>query len=324
MGKRKAADPLDPLSDRKKQRKRTAKLVTKPNKPFEEIDLLFEEVEAILNCSPNHNGASLAKNALAHPGKIQDYFRKRKKDQGLDPVSTNSGATLLTTHLLPIPPSNDTINMANDSVHRCGSPHVEIEGNTLNPVIPLSPVIKLISNIPCRNRFEALAEDDEILRVLDTTVDDSNKEAIPCTLKPVPVSLLMHPVTEPSNVLILQRIEEVRSLVLQLAKCFRERLECGCKCNPRNKGANVGHIVPDPIPSIRLAQGGQATDHQKGKIHWAGLDGDAIRPEPNTTQENQHRKKSLDEGDTMENHIAFNSSPPRALKPFVIKEPQRD
>ncbi|KAJ1214518.1 hypothetical protein NDU88_002136 [Pleurodeles waltl] len=286
MGKRKAADPLDPLSDRKKQRKRTAKLVTKPKKSLEEIDLLFEEVEAILNCSPNH-GASLAKNALAQPGKIQDYFRKKIKDQGLDPASTNSGATLLTTHLPPTPPSDDIINTANVLVHRCGSPHVETEDNILNPVIPLSPVIKLISNIPCRNRFEALAEDDETPRVFDKNIDDINKEGIPCTPKPVPVPLIMHPATEPSNVLILQRIEEVRSLVLQLAKCFRKSLECGCKCNLRNEGANVGHTTPDPTPSIRLAQGGQATDHQKGKIHWAGLDGNATRPESNTTQANQ-------------------------------------
>ncbi|KAJ1117673.1 hypothetical protein NDU88_005870 [Pleurodeles waltl] len=310
MGKRKAADPLDPLSDRKKQRKRTAKPVSKPKKPFEEIDLLFEEVEAILNCSSSHNGAPPAKNALAHPGRIQDYFRKKTKDQGLDPAPINSGATLLTTHQLLTPPSNDIINLANDSVHRCGSSQVEIEGNIPNSVIPLSPVIKLISNIPCRNRFEVLAEDNEILRVPDPTADDRNKEAILCTPTPVPVPFLMHPSTEPSNVLILQRVEEVRSLVLQMAKCLQERLECGCKCNLRNEGANGGHIVSDPIPSIRLVQRGQATDHQKGKTQWTGSDGDAIRSKANSIQENQHSKKSLDEGDITENHIATNSCPP--------------
>ncbi|KAJ1105455.1 hypothetical protein NDU88_002861 [Pleurodeles waltl] len=42
MGKRKAVDPCDPLTDCKKQKKRSLKLVTKtkgrPHKPFEDID----------------------------------------------------------------------------------------------------------------------------------------------------------------------------------------------------------------------------------------------------------------------------------------------
>ncbi|KAJ1165531.1 hypothetical protein NDU88_005957 [Pleurodeles waltl] len=146
----------------------------------------------------------------------------------------------------------------------------------------------MISNIPCRSRFEALAEDDETPRVLDTITDDISKEATHCTPKLVPVSLSMHPATEPSNALILQRIEEVRSLVLQLAKCFRESLVCGCKCNHRDEEADIGRTMPDPILSTQLAQGGQVADHQKEKTYRVGSDGNVIRPESNTTQASQY------------------------------------
>ncbi|KAJ1098040.1 hypothetical protein NDU88_003156 [Pleurodeles waltl] len=309
MGKRKAADSLGPLTDSKKQRKRTAKPVTKPKKTFEEIDQLFEEVEAILNCSPNHNGASLGKNALVPPGKIQDYFKKRSKDQDLDPGSSRNSAIILTTHLLSIPPSNAITNTTNALVHRSGSPHVGTVGNILNPAIPLSPATNLIPNIPCRNRFEALAEDDETPRGFDIISDDTNKEIIQSTPRQVPVSPLTHPVTEPSNALILQRIEEVRSLVLQMAKCFRESLERGCKCKYRDEEANLDHTMPDSILTTQLAQGGQVNDHQKEKSNRVGLDGNATRLEFNITQASRHRKRPLDEGDTMGNHIAINKLP---------------
>ncbi|KAJ1117781.1 hypothetical protein NDU88_005977 [Pleurodeles waltl] len=154
----------------------------------------------------------------------------------------------------------------------------------------------MISNIPCRNRFEALAEDDETPSAFDTTTEDISKEATNCTPKPVPVSPPMHPATEPSNAFILQRIEEVRSLVLQLVKCFRESLEYGCKCNHRDEEANIGHTMPDPILSSQRAQGGQVTDLQKEKTYRVGSDGDVARPEFNTTQASQYCKRPLDEG----------------------------
>ncbi|KAJ1201473.1 hypothetical protein NDU88_005282 [Pleurodeles waltl] len=142
----------------------------------------------------------------------------------------------------------------------------------------------MIPNIPCSNRFEALAEDDETPSASDTITDDTSKEATNCTLKPVPVSPPMHLATDPSNAFILQRIEEVRSLVLQLAKCFRESLECGCKCNHRDEEVTTGHIMPDPIFPTQLAHGDQATDLQKEKTYRVGSDGDTARSELRTKQ----------------------------------------
>ncbi|KAJ1145859.1 hypothetical protein NDU88_012142 [Pleurodeles waltl] len=68
MGKRKAVDFLDPPSDRKKLKERPPKLATKTkgntHKPFEEIDQLFEEVEAILNCTVGNKGPPSLRKSL--------------------------------------------------------------------------------------------------------------------------------------------------------------------------------------------------------------------------------------------------------------------
>ncbi|KAJ1105490.1 hypothetical protein NDU88_002896 [Pleurodeles waltl] len=143
MGKRKAVDPLDPISDRKKLKKRSLKLVTKikesTHKPFEEIDQLFEEVEAILNCTVGINGAPPPKNASAHPGRIQDFFKKRMKDQVPNPVLVNSRVVSPITHNNTPFPFNGLTTTASDPLSRHGSHQVEEEGSTPTPVIPLSP-----------------------------------------------------------------------------------------------------------------------------------------------------------------------------------------
>ncbi|KAJ1202658.1 hypothetical protein NDU88_006455 [Pleurodeles waltl] len=68
MGKRKAVDLLMPLNDTKKQKKHPRKLANKAigcgPKSLDEMDLLFEEVEAILNSEMDINGALPPKKAL--------------------------------------------------------------------------------------------------------------------------------------------------------------------------------------------------------------------------------------------------------------------
>ncbi|KAJ1174982.1 hypothetical protein NDU88_000273 [Pleurodeles waltl] len=183
MGKRKPIDPLDPLSDRKKLKKQPLKLVTETKestrKPFEEIDQLFEEVEAILNCTVGNNGASPPKNASAYPGRIQDFFKKRMKDQVPNPVLINSRVVSPITHTNTPSPLNGLTTTASDPLSRHGSHQVEEEGSTPTPVIPLSPVVKVIPNIVCRNRFEVLVEEDEIPRALEPPTADRNKENTP-------------------------------------------------------------------------------------------------------------------------------------------------
>ncbi|KAJ1207290.1 hypothetical protein NDU88_002681 [Pleurodeles waltl] len=143
MEKRKAVDPLDPLTDYKRQKKRSLKLVTKTkgstHKPFEEMDQLFEEVEVILNCTAGNNGAPPLKNSLVHPGRIQDFFEKKMKDQVSDPALTNSGVVPITTYNTTPFHSKGLTTTASDPLSRSGSLQVEVEGRAPTPAIPLSP-----------------------------------------------------------------------------------------------------------------------------------------------------------------------------------------
>ncbi|KAJ1124226.1 hypothetical protein NDU88_002687 [Pleurodeles waltl] len=85
MGKRKAVDPPALLDGKKNLKKHPRKLTDKAahggQKSLDEIDLLFEEVEAILN---NEFGtcATLPQNkSPLNSKKIQEFFKKKKKSQ---------------------------------------------------------------------------------------------------------------------------------------------------------------------------------------------------------------------------------------------------
>ncbi|KAJ1190491.1 hypothetical protein NDU88_007229 [Pleurodeles waltl] len=148
------------LNDTKKQKKRPRKSANKVlgfgPKSLEEIDLLFEEVEAILNSEMDINGALPSKKALPQPKSIQEFFNKKKKAQTTDSViQIEEAGNLPNTSVTNSPLSQGT------------SPVEEVESIAL----PLSLERRLVPNLPCRNRFGPLAEEG------DWTRDHENSKA---------------------------------------------------------------------------------------------------------------------------------------------------
>ncbi|KAJ1139881.1 hypothetical protein NDU88_006244 [Pleurodeles waltl] len=152
MGKRKAVDPPAPLDDIKKQKKRPRKLANKISrggpKPLDEIDLLFEEVEAILNSELVTHDSLPQKKSSFQPKRIQEFFNKRKKGQPVDfGKSINSAENLPNANATTHPTQQGLVaysSITNFTQTQETSHTEEIE----HIPFPLSPEIRLVPNLP--------------------------------------------------------------------------------------------------------------------------------------------------------------------------------
>ncbi|KAJ1126043.1 hypothetical protein NDU88_004456 [Pleurodeles waltl] len=171
MGKRKAVDPPALLDDIKKQKKRPRKLTNKSvhggPKSLDEIDLLFEEVEAILNSELGTRATLPQRKPSLHPKRIQEFFKKKKKSQIVIPGEPTDGAGEVPIVNATIPSMQQGMvaySSISNSLHTQGASQAEeIERIPL----PLSPEIRIVSNIPCRNRFELLTEEGDLTEIHD-------------------------------------------------------------------------------------------------------------------------------------------------------------
>ncbi|KAJ1089390.1 hypothetical protein NDU88_002541 [Pleurodeles waltl] len=220
MGKRKAVDPQAPLDDIKKQKKRprkqTNKIVQGGPKSLDEIDLLFEEVEAILNSELGTHGTLLQKKPLLQPKRIQEFFNKKRKGQTVDSGEPIDGAGKLPIVNATIPSTQQDIvaySSTSNSLHTQGTSHVEeIECIPL----PLSPEIRLVPNIPCRNPFELLTEEGDLIETHDLQMADTAIEA--AISPPITVTCSEPPASEVNLPLILHRVDEDRDHILAQAR----------------------------------------------------------------------------------------------------------
>ncbi|KAJ1113468.1 hypothetical protein NDU88_001712 [Pleurodeles waltl] len=149
MGKRKAADLPVPSSGTKKSKKRlNSKMSGHPNNssnPLEEIDTLFEEVEAILRSTSipppiRHDTISCKK--------IPDIFRKRPQMPNL---TTEAELHIAPPVQIPTPPSMT-------SIPPCAEP-VECPPIGEKASLPSLGVEVLVSpDIPCSNLYDVVTE----------------------------------------------------------------------------------------------------------------------------------------------------------------------
>ncbi|KAJ1201201.1 hypothetical protein NDU88_005015 [Pleurodeles waltl] len=215
MGKSKAVDLPESRLDCKKQKKRSIKPTSKPKsgglKPFEEIDHLFEEVEAILNFTVG------TKKVPAQPKRIQDFFCEKNKDTVLELNPPPNGASVPSNALRSTPPP---FCEAKDAMEDC-IPNLSLlqteEGISLPLApIPLSPLINVLPNIPCSNRFQPLFEEVTIPRTHVSLIEapDARIHNSPPILTTKPQ--LVQPSLESNMSLILLRVDELKSMVQRL------------------------------------------------------------------------------------------------------------
>ncbi|KAJ1137648.1 hypothetical protein NDU88_004046 [Pleurodeles waltl] len=187
MGKRKAVGSPAPLDDIKKLKKRPRKLTNKivqgDLKSLDEIDLRFEEVEAILNSELGTHGTLPQKKPSLQTKRIQEFFNEKRKDQTVDSGEPIDGAGKLPIVNVTIPSTQQGIvaySSTSNPLHTQGTSHVEeIECIPL----PMSPEIRLAPNIPCKNRFELLTEEGDLIETHDLHMADTAIEvAIPLLL----------------------------------------------------------------------------------------------------------------------------------------------
>ncbi|KAJ1114364.1 hypothetical protein NDU88_002602 [Pleurodeles waltl] len=260
MGKRKAVDLPAPLNVIKKQKKRPRKQANKTigcgPKALDEIDLLFEEVEAILNSKMVINGTLPPKKALPQPKRIQEVFNKKKKGQTIDSVKLIDGVGNL-------PNTNDTIlpsqqgttgSVTNFSLSQGISQVEEVESIPL----ALSPEIRLVPNLQCRNEFELLAEEGDLIRDHEHLMVEPDIEV--STSPPITTTLPEPSASEVNLPLILQRVDEVRNLVLQLAKFLQGKTvyPLRCKCQVIEVAGKGGTLVVESIPFTSIVHAGPA------------------------------------------------------------------
>ncbi|KAJ1116041.1 hypothetical protein NDU88_004260 [Pleurodeles waltl] len=262
MGKRNAADLPVPLNDTKKQKKHPRKLANKAigcgPKSLDKIGLLFEEAEAILNSEMVINGALPSKKALLQPRRIQEFFnKKKKKGQTSDSViQTDGGGNPSHTNDTIHFSSQGTVGSATNSSPRQGVSQVEVVASI---PFPLSPEIRLVPNILCRNRFGPLAEEGDLLRVHEHPMVEPDIEDAILSSIPITTTYSEQPISEASVSLILQRIDKVRNLVSQLAKFLQGKTvyPCECKWQLAEVVGKGGITMVERIPSTTTVQGDQ-------------------------------------------------------------------
>ncbi|KAJ1205645.1 hypothetical protein NDU88_001073, partial [Pleurodeles waltl] len=109
--------------------------------------------------------------------------------------------------------------------------------------LPLSPKIRLAPNIPCKNRFELLSEGSDLIEAHDPYTAVIATEA--ATSPPTTIAVCSDPSASVANLpLILQRVDEVKKLVLQLTKLLQGNMaqQLGCKCH-KSEAEGAGGIL---------------------------------------------------------------------------------
>ncbi|KAJ1149140.1 hypothetical protein NDU88_001957 [Pleurodeles waltl] len=247
MGKRKAVDAPAPHNGTKKLKKcpisQVSPVTGKLMNPLDEIDLLFEEVDAILK-SNSHLPAK--KSGIPGAGRIPEIFSKKRK-------------TLTTHSSLMLSPSKDSSVSKDQTMYLTAAtpgssldaPHSQTDyftmGTMVNPP-PLSPVIVVIPNVLCTNRFGSLEEEEDLLAcATHAPLGDTTEHNTQSINAPVIDGVLI-PHEDVNLALVLQKVDEVKTLVISLMGLLKDKrvLEQGCSCQSTNKkvGMSGGEIVP--------------------------------------------------------------------------------
>ncbi|KAJ1081825.1 hypothetical protein NDU88_001998 [Pleurodeles waltl] len=260
MGKRKAAELSVPLNETKKQKKLPRKLANTTTrcgpKSLEEIDVRFEEVEAILNSEMDTNRALPTKKSSPQPKRIQEFFHK-KKTGGHTPdpgTQAEKGGNLPNLNETICPPSQGTVgSVINPSLRQ----------RTLQPEdapstsYPLSPEIRLVPNIPCENWFGPLSEEGDLCTVYEHSMAEQDTEDVLLPNIPDNYSGSEQLVSGTSVSLILQKVDEVRILVSQLFKFLQGKtvFHNGCRCQQAESTEREGIKQAKSFPSTSVYGG---------------------------------------------------------------------
>ncbi|KAJ1126528.1 hypothetical protein NDU88_004935 [Pleurodeles waltl] len=198
-----------------------------PN-PLDEIDLLFEEVEAILNT--HSTGSTPAKKDSFRNRKTPEIFIKKRRRQPPDIILEDVGREEL--HI----PRN-TVRSPSLVIPRSAPsspPHQKgsFFEAAMPPPLPLSPAVRVVPNIVCTNRFNPLSEEGDLpMGMLQSVPGVAIYDNI--LTNPQSDSKGLESLDNGINMaLILQRVDEVRSLVLALTGFMKEKVihQCSCKC----------------------------------------------------------------------------------------------
>ncbi|KAJ1105475.1 hypothetical protein NDU88_002881 [Pleurodeles waltl] len=241
MGKRKPVDVPARQNGAKKSKKLTKNLVSpttsKGSNPLDESDLLFKEVDYILNCNSH---LPKKKSETLGVGKIPEIFAKKKKR------STTHSSLLISQSEASLAPKGKSTHMT--VAISCSTPDAPLShldslstGITANPP-PLSPEIVVIPNIQCTNRFGLLAEEGGLSAcvahvqhgvAIENNVPLNNDYAS---------NGVQIPHEYVNLALVLQKVDEVKTLVVSLMGLLRENLvpKYGCSCKTTKKKVGIG------------------------------------------------------------------------------------
>ncbi|KAJ1082507.1 hypothetical protein NDU88_002672 [Pleurodeles waltl] len=200
------------------------------------------------------NGALPSKKALPQPKSIQEFFNNKKKAQTTDSIiQIEEVGNMPNTSVTNSPLSQGT------------SPVEEVE----SILLPLSPEIRLVPNLPCRNRFGPLAEEGYLTRDHENSKAELDIEDVNSLPIPIPTIFSEPPASEVNLSSILQRIDEVRNLVLQLAKFLQGKMvnPSSCKCQMVEVAGKGGTLAVGPTPPTPTAHGGPAIHSQSNGIY---------------------------------------------------------
>ncbi|KAJ1153661.1 hypothetical protein NDU88_006420 [Pleurodeles waltl] len=250
MGKRKAVGPPAPLEGIKKQKKRPRKTTIKPaqgeSKSLDEIDQLFEEVEAILNSELGTHGLLPLKKPPLQPKTIQEFFIKNREAR---PVNTGGSTDCAgkSSAVNATAPSflQGIVSGSNISNHFQTEEILHMEEMERTP-LPLSPEIRLVPNIPCKNRFELLSEGSAVIEVHDPPTAARAIEA--ASSLPITTDMCSDVSDNAAKLpLILQRVDEIKNLVLQLTKLLQGNMAklSGCICQKTEAEGAGGTLAAD-------------------------------------------------------------------------------
>ncbi|KAJ1098317.1 hypothetical protein NDU88_003432 [Pleurodeles waltl] len=251
MGKRKAVDPPALLDGKKKLKKRPRKLIDKAAhggpKSLGDIDLLFEEVEAILNSELGTCATLPQSKSSFNSKKIQEFFKKKKKSQIFISGASNDGTGEMPIVNATIPSIQQGMAAySSNSNPSCIQEASLAEGIERIPP-PLSPEIRIVPNVPCRNRFEFLTEEGDLTESHDLPPTKIDIEA---AISPPSSAMFSEPSSSKVTLpLIFHRVEEDRNLVLQLTKLLQGKMlqQPRCKCLKLEIVEEGGIVAPELV-----------------------------------------------------------------------------
>ncbi|KAJ1215638.1 hypothetical protein NDU88_003246 [Pleurodeles waltl] len=215
--------------------------ISKGTNTLDETDLLFEEVDEILNYNSQ---TPIKKSETLGVGKIPEIFAKKKKS-----LVTYSPPLNPSSEVLPPPRGKSTHKTAAISCSFADAlpshPGLPLTGTMANPP-PLSPEIVVIPNIPCTNRFGLLVEEGGSPACVP---HDQHGAAIESNAQrdsdPTPDDVQIRWANGNLD-LVLQKVDEVKTLAMSLMGLLKETLvpKCACSCQTTIKkaGTDTGPI----------------------------------------------------------------------------------